>query len=285
MINKKAQTPDLSSGEKNSILRYVFGQYGADQSMPHAHVESNWAVFPGRCDCVVMDKACGEYIFNHIARHYPSSIDKMRGGDPIMEDAFQKYYIQKWNSDIRREPSAHNLNFGNFALMKISTSLDREYMMIHPDSIRDTSLENSLIRMEQYFISHGLVPDRASVYTAQAVENVMNGALRKNNCPTEGFYTIDTVDLGNGRCYTGLMIREPRNPVPLHTKSAGMGQIVKDTSMSSTRIADLKPDQMQKLLPSVADFVKKFRNDLPNIPRKNPLKQEVEPAKVPTLKR
>lgn len=260
MINKESPIR-MSPEERKAALEYRFGQWGADKSMPHAYKESNWHVFPETCDCLVLDANCANMIYSHLAKHYPSTVAKMRTPDPVMLAAFQKNYVERYGMDFVRDPSQRDLYLGNFALMKVKTCLPREYLLIYPDMAHGHSLEHALQGMERYLISHGHYPDRTSPYTATAVEQVVNRTLfitkenrfdydeerlRLKTRDDSVFVGLEASD--NGK--VNILTQKPGENPPRTTKRP---------------LNSINTAEMQRLMPAIKAFCKKYTSALPKM--------------------
>lgn len=270
MINRNLSNLE-STPLTEKTLSYVFGQYGADRLIPHIYEESNWHCVPAMSNCVVLDKDCGDFIFDHIARHFPCALDQMRKEDSVLMEGFAKNYINKYcasprgESYIKKISSDRNLFLGNFALMKISSILKKDYMMIFPVSINDISLKSALPVLESYMMSHGHIPTRASQYTAKAFETLVRRAIFKEGNTLSGYYAMDNVKMKDGWTFKGLNAKG-EDAFCVFTrigKRNSDGVAPQETSMK--RISSLDMSQMQQLIPAVADFCKRFKNYLPAI--------------------
>lgn len=264
MINRNLSNLE-STPLTERTLSYVFGQYGADKLIPHIYEESNWHCAPGTSNCVVLDKECGDLVFDHIARHFPGALDQMRKEDKKLMEGFERSYIKKFSSDIKKVSSDRNISLGNFALMKIATILKKDYMMIFPDSINDTSMKSALPVLESYMMSHGHIPTRASQYTAKAFETMVRRAIFKEGNALSGYYAMDNVKMKDDWIFKGLNAKG-EDAFCVFTrigKRNSDGVAPQETSMK--RISSLDMSQMQQLIPAVADFCKRFKNYLPAI--------------------
>ncbi|MBQ8482896.1 MAG: hypothetical protein IJ504_01165 [Bacteroidales bacterium] len=263
MINRNACKEAVASPERDAALSYVFGQYGADRHMPFAYEEMNQSVYPCECCCVVMGKTEGEVFSEHLRRHYRSSL--VNEWSDRMSEAFERYYVRKYGSDIVRLDSEHNFQFGNLALTRIQTSLDREFMLVSPDPIMEMSLDSTLAMTESYMISHGACPDRASAYTARAFEAVASLAMGREGNGLSGIYAFDRIDMEEGNIFIGLSPAE-NGRVNCHFQRHLPDSRLENTTRS---LHALSVKEMQRLLPSVMEFQRKFRPYLPSFEQKD----------------
>ena len=259
MINKDSPIR-MSPEEKKAALEYRFGYWGADKEMPHAYKESHWHVFPENCTCVVLDKNCADMIFSHLASHYPSAVARMKDPDPVMLQAFQKNYIDRHRMDFVREPSQRDLYLGNFALMKIRTCLPREYLMIYPDMAHGHSLEHALQGLENYMISHGVYPDRASQYTASAVEQMVNRVFFISKEKGYDFDEEDRIRMKDDSVFVGLEASD-NGQVSILTQKPGE----QPPRTTKRPLGSIKTAEMQRLMPAIKSFCKKYTSSLPKM--------------------
>ena len=284
MINRNTNQLD-SSPLTEKTLSYVFGQYGADKHIPHIYEESNWHCTPATCNCVVLDKDCAEYVYNHLSNHYPSALNDMRTEDPALMESFNRNYIQKYSSDIKKEPSDKNLSFGNFSLMKISTCLKKDFMMLFPDSINGISLKSALPLLEAYLMSHGKFPNKASKFTALAFSYLVRSAVAREGNSLSGYYRMNDVKMKDGWTFKGINANGAEASCVFSKigKRNSDGTAPQETVMK--KISSLDVHQMQQLICAAKDFCKLFKQYLPAIQKvKEIAKPKVAPKTSTGLK-
>ena len=268
----------IEGASKKKALSYVFGGYGADEFIPHVYKESNWFCTPARSLCVVLDKECGDYIYEHISRHFPSALEEGHKKDFQMLSSLQRDYIKKYSSDIRFLSSENDLYLGNLALLRIATCLKRDYLLVFPDGHKDISLRSAMPMVESYLISHGHTPVSASEFTASAFESVAQRAIREEGNVLSGFYAMNNIELANKRKFVGLMAGGTGVNCVIQSIGAKIGEC-NEILTELKRISSLTCQEMQRILPAVSDFCNQFKTYLPSISREPDQKTQEEKSR------
>lgn len=173
MISNKLNNQDNILSESQSALSYIFGINPSDKFINSFNKEKEGIslAYTDYSSCVVIDKACADYIYNHIANYYPGAFQNMCVEDPTVRANFEKNYSERYGLDVKSLPSDRNLNFNNFVLTKVSSpSKKDEYMMVFPSHLSGDSMKHVLTVLEGYLMSYGQAPEKVSQYTETAFE-------------------------------------------------------------------------------------------------------------------
>lgn len=243
--------------DREKILSFKFGEYGADRLIPPTYQEGNVGITPFRCSCVVMKNDCADSIYRHLSIHYSSSIAQMKKRDGTMEESFRKNFKERYCSDMKLLDDFRNLSFGNFFLHRTQTVLGTDFVMVFPDDIIGMKAKDAIVRLECYLIGNGILPDRASEYTPEALDMMMSHAIRREGDTLSGVYSLKGADIGDGRVMHAVDMKDGH--IRCHfRKSVDKGGDV----LSECMLKEMKPEQVQRIRPLVEDFRKVFSRNI-----------------------
>ena len=217
--------------------------------MPHVFQEKNWHVYPALCSRVYLNRNQVDFMYEHIARHFPSALKKMQKMDDSMIDVLKTY--------SGFSPSDRNLNLGNFAIAKSSSHSEDEYVMVFPDSLSGTDMRNCLTLLETYLMRNGHVPVQVSQYTSKAFSNLVTTALKANGYTAERELSMTPFTMKDRSHFHSLrlntydqaeIVTHSLIPTPSATKMV----------LGSRAVSGLGVEDMQRMLPVVKMFCEKF---------------------------
>lgn len=245
---------------------YLIGSYGADRHMPYCYDESNTGVAPNRCVVAVLSEDNARYVRDHIHKNYGYLIDQLKQKDIIFEGHFYENYVYPNCSRLEILDSPDNLSFGNFGLYRSNKILDTNHILISPTSSLCVRLETLLRQLDSYFFSHGIVPERFSKATAEAIESEISIILSRVDNRLSGVYSCSPIDISGGKTLVGFnqgvngtldcFIRTN------YASFSGNGSMIGD--IEKKRLSEIKEGDLIRMRPFMEEFCVRFKRYMPS---------------------